>query len=147
MRSPSRERRSDKVDVHWMTEVVSGASLAVAPGTASTGHLSCVVQGTSKWFCTSTNESAVLVRPRPWQAVGFPEAVRNRRLTFPFPSRCMSPSIRTRPWQIKDSKSLVPLPFKTGTWPFPDPWEPCSSRDICTCNWNHFPWFGEIFGQ
>ena len=94
MRPSCRERPWDKVDVHWTTEVVPGASCDINGPTATVpwpfarrslqGRLRLVT-----FHATSTDVRAVL---------------------------CLSQSERgpsaTRPWHITD----VPEPSKTGSW-------------------------------
>ena len=97
---------------------------AVTPGTASTGHLSRDVHGTSRQVCASANQSAALVRPvtHYGQIVGRPWAVQNRKLTFPYTSRCRGLSQSEHGLSMIDRDTLgqefgCPRPSETGYWP------------------------------
>ena len=99
---------------------------AVAPGTASTGHLSHDVHGTSRRFCASANQSAALVPPDcdtlrtdSWLCPGRPKLEVDLPIYITVQK---SQPIRTRPlydrpWHLTDRSLVVPGPSETGYWP------------------------------
>ena len=129
MRPPSRGRPWGKMDVHWTTEVVRGASCDIHGPTTTVpwpfaqrslqGQLRLVTfhgssMGRPGGFMLQP------IRARPYsdptvthhgQKVGRPWAVRNRKLTFPYTSWCRGLSQSEHGPSMTDRDTL-----QTGAW-------------------------------
>ena len=126
----SHERPWGKVDVHWTTEVHAVLCFSQSergPSATRPWHITdrkLVVPGpseTGSWPShthhgaeVSANQNAAPVWPTvtPYgQKVGRPRAVRNRKLTFPYTSRCRGLSQSERGPSVTDRDTL-----RTGVW-------------------------------